>query len=134
MKSLDELAKIREEALLNMCVRDDSKDIRIVVGMATCGISAGARPVLQALMEEVKLRNLKYVSVNQTGCIGVCRFEPIIEIHEAGKEKVTYIEMTPDRARKIVAEHVVNGNVIDEYTIGSAEAKYTSHGTVEDNY
>lgn len=121
MKSLDELAKIREEALLNVCVRDNSKDIRIVVGMATCGISAGARPVMQALMEEVKLRNLKYVSVNQTGCIGICKYEPIIEVYEAGKDKVTYVEMTPEKAKKVIAEHIVNGNVIDEYTIGNAK-------------
>lgn len=132
MKSLAELAKIREEALTNMGVRDDSKDIRIVVGMATCGISAGARPVLQALVEEAKLRNLKNVSISQTGCIGICKFEPIIEVFEAGKEKVTYIEMTPERAKKIISEHIVNGNVIDDYTIGSANSKYSSHGTVED--
>lgn len=132
MKSLEELAKIREKTLMDMGVRDDSKDIRIVVGMATCGISAGARPVLQALVEETKTRNLKNVTISQTGCIGICKFEPIIEVFEAGKDKVTYIEMTAEKAKKIIAEHVVNGNVIDEYTIGSANTKYSSHGTVED--
>ncbi len=121
MKSLEELAKIREEAIKDMNIRSESSDIRIVVGMATCGISAGARPVLQALVEEVKTRSLGNVSIAQTGCIGVCRFEPIIEVYEPGKEKVTYIEMTEEKAKKVINEHIVNGNVIDAYTIGSAE-------------
>ncbi len=132
MKSLDELAKIRDEAKSKMGVREGSKDIRIVVGMATCGISAGARPVLKALVEEIKIRSLQDISVSQTGCIGICRYEPIIEVFESGKEKVTYIEMTPEKAKKIVSEHIVNGNVIDDYTIGSVSGKYSSHGTVED--
>ncbi len=133
MKSLEELAKIREEAKSKMGIREESKNIRIVVGMATCGISAGARPVLKALVEEIKNRNLKDVSVGQTGCIGICRFEPVVEVFEPGKEKVTYIEMTPERAKKIVSEHIVNGHVIDEYTIGMVNPKYSSHGTAEDN-
>ncbi len=133
MKSLEELAKIREEAKSKMGIRKESTAIRIVVGMATCGISAGARPVLKALVEEVKTRNLKDVSVGQTGCIGICRFEPVIEVFEPGKEKVTYIEMTPERAKKVISEHIVNGHVIDEYTIGMVNPKYSSHGTAEDN-
>lgn len=132
MKSLEELSKIREEAKSKMGIREGSKDIRIVVGMATCGISAGARPVLKALVEELKVRNLKNVSVSQTGCIGICRFEPIIEVFEPGKDKVTYIEMTSEKAKKIISEHIVNGNVINDYTIGSVSGKYSSHGTVED--
>jgi len=121
MKSLEELSKIREEAISEMGIHDNSKDIRIVVGMATCGISAGAKPIFQALNDEIKTRNLKNVKVIQTGCIGVCRFEPIIEIYDAGKEKVTYIEMTPEKARKVISEHIVNGNVIDDYTIGNVK-------------
>lgn len=121
MKSLEELAKIREEAIKKMDIRDDSKSTRIVVGMATCGISAGARPVLMSLVEEVKKRNLQDVSVNQTGCIGVCKLEPIVEVYTPGEEKVTYVEMTAEKAKRVVAEHIVNGKVVDEYTIGNAQ-------------
>jgi NADP-reducing hydrogenase subunit HndB len=121
MKSLEELAKIREEALKKVDIRKDRKGTRIVVGMATCGISAGARPVLTTLLEEVQKRNLQEVEVTQTGCIGVCRLEPIVEVYREGEEKVTYVEMTEEKAKKVIAEHIVNGKVVTEYTIGAAE-------------
>lgn len=120
MKSLEELAKIREEALKVIELRDGSKDVRIVVGMATCGITAGARPVLIKFIEEVNNRNLNNVIVEQVGCIGMCRYEPMVEVFKDG-EKVTYIELTPEKVSKIVAEHIVNGKVVSEFTIGSAE-------------
>lgn len=123
MKSLQDLAKIREEALKKVNLRNEDKSTRIVVGMATCGISAGARPVLSALIEDVQTRGLSDVEVTQTGCIGVCRLEPIIEVYRNGEEKVTYVELTPEKAKKIVVEHIVNGNVVTEYTIGAAEGK-----------
>ncbi|BEP28465.1 (2Fe-2S) ferredoxin domain-containing protein [Helicovermis profundi] len=123
MKSLEELAKIRENARQKVGLREDGKGTRIVVGMATCGISAGARPVLAALVEEVNKRWLTDVEVTQTGCIGVCRLEPIVEVYKDGKEKVTYVEMTEEKARKIIAEHIVNGKVVTEYTIGAVEGK-----------
>jgi len=119
MKSLADLAKIREEALKSVSVRSDRKGTRIVVGMATCGISAGARPVLKAMVEEVAKRNLQEVEVTQTGCIGVCRLEPIVEIYKEGEEKVTYVEMNEAKAKRVIAEHLVNGNVVTEYTIGA---------------
>ena len=121
MKSLDELKKIREEAIKNIDLRNTNKSTRIVVGMATCGISAGARPVLNALVEEVNKRNLKDVQVVQTGCIGMCRYEPIVEVYKQGEEKVTYIYMNPEKTRRVVVEHIVNGNIVSEYTIGSEE-------------
>lgn len=121
MKSLEELKKIREEAKKKVDLREDRKGTRIVVGMATCGISAGARPVLMALLEETKKRNLNDVTVNQTGCIGVCRLEPIVEVYRPGEEKVTYVDMTPEKAKKVIAEHIVNGKVVTEYTIGAYE-------------
>ncbi|TCO70735.1 (2Fe-2S) ferredoxin domain-containing protein [Marinisporobacter balticus] len=121
MKSLEELAKIREEAIKKVDIRREREGTRIVVGMATCGIAAGARPVLMALLEEVKVRNLKDVLVNQTGCIGVCRLEPIVEVYKPGEEKVTYVNMTPEKAKEMVAQHIVNGKVIDPYTIGAIE-------------
>lgn len=121
MKSLADLAKIREEAQKSVSLRGDRKGTRIVVGMATCGIAAGARPVLKAMVEEVAKRNLQDIEVTQTGCIGVCRLEPLVEVHAEGQEKVTYVEMTEAKAKRVIAEHIVNGNVVSEYTIGSTE-------------
>jgi len=121
VKSLDELAKIREESIKKVDVRMERKGTRIVVGMATCGISAGARPVLATLLEEAQKRALKDVEISQTGCIGVCRLEPIVEVYSEGREKVTYIEMTEEKAKRVIAEHIVNGNIVTEYTIGSSE-------------
>lgn len=121
MKSLAELAKIREEALKKVDIRKDRKGTRIVVGMATCGISAGARPVLTAMIEEVQKRNLADVEVTQTGCIGVCRLEPIVEVYKEGEEKVTYVEMDAEKAKRVIAEHIVNGQVPSELTIGAVE-------------
>ena len=121
MKSLDELKKLRDESLKNMELRDTEKEIRVVVGMATCGIAAGARPVLSAIVEEVAKRNLKNVQVVQTGCIGMCIYEPIVEIYTPDKEKVTYVHVDAERAKRIVAEHIVNGNVVNEFTIGAVE-------------
>lgn len=122
MKSLAELAKIREKAIKKVDIRSGGKSTRIVVGMATCGISAGARPVLTALLEEVQKRNLSDVEVTQTGCIGVCRLEPIVEVYtEEGK--VTYVEMSPEKVARVVAEHIVNGKVVSEFTIGAYEDK-----------
>jgi len=121
MKSLAELSKIREEALKRVDLRTDRKGTRIVVGMATCGITAGARPVLTALLEEAQKRGLKEVEITQTGCIGVCRLEPIVEVYSEGNEKVTYVEMDAEKAKRVIAEHIVNGNVVTEYTIGAVE-------------
>ncbi len=121
MKSLEELSKIREEALKKVDIRNEREGTRIVVGMATCGISAGARPVLMSAVEEVNKRNLKDVIVSQTGCIGVCRLEPIVEVYKQGEEKVTYVEMDPEKVKKVIADHIVNGKVVDEYTIGAAK-------------
>ncbi len=121
MKSLQELAKIRDEAKSKINLRKDRKGTRIVVGMATCGISAGARPVLTALLEEVSKRGLPDVEVTQTGCIGVCRLEPIIEVYKEGDDKVTYVEMTAEKAKKVIADHIVNGQVVTDFTIGAYE-------------
>ncbi|MBS4539295.1 (2Fe-2S) ferredoxin domain-containing protein [Clostridium sp. D2Q-11] len=121
MKSLEELKKIREEAIKNVDLRQEREGTRIVVGMATCGISAGARPVLMAMVEEANKRNLTDVKINQTGCIGMCSLEPIVEIYRPGEEKVTYVNMTPEKARKVIAEHIVNGKIVDEYTVGSVQ-------------
>ena len=122
MKSLEELKAIRERMQKQVGLREaDDDSIWVVVGMATCGIAAGARPVLNALVEEVNKRGLKNVQVTQTGCIGVCRLEPIVEVYVPGQEKVTYVKMTPEKVPQIVAQHLVNKQVVTEYTIGAAE-------------
>lgn len=121
MKSLEELAALRKKALEDVDLRKNDANKKVVVGMATCGIAAGARPVLAAFVEEVGTRGLKDVVVSQTGCIGVCRLEPIAEVFVGDQEKVTYVKLTPEKARRIVSEHLVNGNVVSEYTIGAAE-------------
>ena len=122
MKSLAELQALRDSMKGKIGVRDDAEgNIRVVVGMATCGIAAGARPVMTAFLEEAAKRNLEHVTVTQTGCIGMCRLEPIVEVFEPNKEKVTYVKMTPEKAVRVEAEHIVNGNPVTEYTIGAVE-------------
>ena len=120
MKTLAELQAIREQMKNKMNIREESEaGTRIVVGMATCGIAAGARPVLTTLSEEVAKRELKDVLVTQTGCIGICQFEPVVEVVAPGKDKVTYVKMTPEMAVRVVNDHIVNGNVVQEFTIGA---------------
>ncbi len=122
MKSLEELKALRESMQAKMNLRKDDTEItRVVVGMATCGIAAGARPVLNAFVEEVNKRGLANVQVTQTGCIGVCRLEPVVEVYVPGQEKVTYVKMTADKVPTIVAQHIVNKQVVTDYTIGAAE-------------
>lgn len=122
MKSLKELEEIKQRTLDSVNLRKDRMGgTRVVVGMATCGIAAGARPVLLTFLEEVKKRNLGDVTVSQTGCIGVCRLEPMVEVTRPGEEKVTYVKMTADKVKRVIAEHIVNGHVVNEYTIGAAE-------------
>lgn len=120
MKSLEELKAIREkmQGAVNVRESDDNK-IRVVVGMATCGIAAGARPVLNAFTEEVAKRNLGNVSVTQTGCIGICQYEPVVEVFTPDGSKTTYIKMTAEKAVRVVADHLVNNSVVNEYTIGT---------------
>ena len=120
MKSLAELAAIREKMKDKVVLREGTGEIRVVVGMATCGIAAGARPVLNAFVEEVSKAGLsEKVTVSQTGCIGVCQFEPVVEIFEAGKDKVTYVKMTAEKAAEVVEKHLKGGNIVSEYTISN---------------
>ena len=122
MKSLAELQAIKEKMKSRIVLREGSCDIRVVVGMATCGIAAGARPVLNTIVEEVNNANLcEKVTITQTGCIGYCQLEPIVEVFEAGKEKVTYIKMTPDKAKEVVEKHLKGGNVVTEYTVANID-------------
>ena len=122
MKSLAELAAIRDKMQNKVNIREGEGGIRVVVGMATCGIAAGARPVLNAFVEEVAGAGLSdSVTVTQTGCIGICQYEPVVEVFEAGKDKVTYVKMSPEKVKKVMEEHIKNGKVVSEYTIDMAE-------------
>ena len=123
MKSLAELEAIRKATLSRINVRTEEKGetTRVVIGMATCGIAAGARPVMLSFMDEIQKRQLAHVTVSQTGCVGMCRLEPMVDVIVPGKEKVTSVHVQPDMVPRIVAEHVVNGRPVQEYTIGAAE-------------
>jgi NADP-reducing hydrogenase subunit HndB len=122
MKSLEELKAIRAKMKQQMDLRDnDESNIRVVVGMATCGIAAGARPVMTAFLDEINRRGLTNITVSQTGCIGVCRLEPVAEVFVPGQEKVTYVRLRPEMVPAIVEQHLVNHNVVQDYTIGAAE-------------
>ena len=123
MKSIADLEAIREKTLKEISLRENKDAVRVVVGMATCGIAAGARPVMNAFVEEINKRNLKNVNVTMTGCIGVCRLEPIAEIIEPNGERTTYVKLSPEMVSRIVTEHIVNGNPVSEYTIGAEEGK-----------
>ena len=117
MKSLAELQAIKEKMQGKVALREGSGDKRVVVGMATCGIAAGARPVLNAFVEQVNAAGLTAsVTVTQTGCIGICQYEPVVEVFAPGKEKVTYVKMTAEKVEKVIAEHIKGGKVVEEYT------------------
>jgi NADP-reducing hydrogenase subunit HndB len=120
MKSLAELQAIRDRARAAVNIRENSEaKTRVLVGMATCGIAAGARPVLTAIVDEVAKRDLSDIMVTQTGCIGICQYEPVVEVIDAAGDKTTYVKMTPEKALRVVNDHLVNGNVVTEYTIGA---------------
>ena len=118
MKSLEELKAIREKMQGQVGFRSENENgTRIVVGMATCGIASGARPVLNELVKQVSDRKLDAVAVTQTGCIGLCQYEPIVEVYKPGEEKVTYVKMTPAKAIEVLDKHVLGGTVIEDYTL-----------------
>ncbi len=120
MKSLEDLKKMRQAALKKVEVRNGGKDYRVVVGMATCGIAAGARPVLNKLVEETAQHDYNCI-VTQTGCIGMCKYEPIVEVYGKDGSHTTYVYMTPEKAERILTEHVGKGQVVEEYTVDAAQ-------------
>ncbi|MGP1441713.1 MAG: (2Fe-2S) ferredoxin domain-containing protein [Anaerovoracaceae bacterium] len=119
MKSLAELAELRQKSFDKINMRDGEAKKRVVVGMATCGIAAGARPVMNAFIEELKKRNINDVQVGMTGCMGMCALEPMVEIYDAEGNKTTYVHMSPEKAVRVVAEHLVNGKPVAELTIAN---------------
>ncbi len=123
MKSLAELQKIKARMQNKVVLREGSGDIRVVVGMATCGIAAGARPVLNEFVKDVSEEGLQdKVTVSQTGCIGICQYEPVVEVFQADKEKVTYVKMTAEKAKEVVEKHLKGGKVVEQYTIGAYQS------------
>ncbi len=121
MKSLEELRALKEKTKAEMNLRNEQNGLRVVVGMATCGIAAGARPVMNTFVEEIAKRQLNNVKVTMTGCIGLCKLEPIVEVIDPSGDKVTYVKMDAQKATRVVAEHLVNGKIVSEYTIKAEE-------------
>ena len=122
MKSLEELKAIRDKMKGQIGMRsEDDDNIRVVVGMATCGIASGARPVLNLLVNEVQARNLENITVTQTGCIGLCQYEPIVEVFEPGREKITYVKVNEEKTLEILEQHLIKGNVVDKYLLHMEE-------------
>ena len=122
MKSLAELQAIKNKMADRVSVRTSSGSTRIVVGMATCGIAAGARPVLNAFVEGISEAGLSGdVIVTQTGCIGICQYEPVVEVFEKDREKTTYVKMTAEKAKEVIEKHIKGGSPVTEYTIGATQ-------------
>ncbi|HHY42524.1 MAG TPA: (2Fe-2S) ferredoxin domain-containing protein [Thermoanaerobacterales bacterium] len=118
IKSIEELKKIRDQArdMINLRMDNETKT-RVVVGMGTCGIAAGARQVMLAILDELKKRNITDVVVTETGCIGLCQYEPLVDVIKPDQPKVTYVNMNPEKAREIVVKHIINNQVVDEYVV-----------------
>ena len=118
MKTLAELAAIREKMKDKVSLREGTNDTRIVIGMATCGIAAGARPVLNAFVEQVSKEGLTdTVTVSQTGCIGICQYEPVVEVYKGGEEKVTYVHMSEDKVARVIEEHIKGGKPVADFML-----------------
>jgi NADP-reducing hydrogenase subunit HndB len=130
MKTIQELEEIRKKAFEDINPGLDRKSTRIVIGMATCGIAAGARPVMNAIIDELKRNDISNVIVSQTGCIGICKLEPVVEVYMPGREKITYVKMNVTRARRMIYEHVIGGKVIDEFTMHLVDGKVLNDYTV----
>ena len=127
MKSSTEIQAIREKA---KTLVSGERDMRILVGLATCGIAAGARPVQQAFEEAVSELGLKAsTEVVRTGCIGICQYEPVVEIYETGKEKVTYVRMNEEKAKRVAIEHIQGGKIVEEFTIGNDKGVFSLNDT-----
>ena len=123
MKSIEEIMAIRDKMKAQISNRDnadDSTETPIVVGHATCGIASGAVPVFIAFVEEVQKRNLENVRVVRSGCLGMCKLEPMVEVFVPGEEKVTYVYITPDKVKKIMDDHIEKGKVCSEFLIQEA--------------
>ena len=122
IKSLEDLRKIKAESQKNTEARKNN-DTQIIIGMGTCGIAAGAREVMAAVLVELAERNLHDVAVLQTGCIGMCQKEPLLDIVRPGEDRVTYGPVKPQDVSRIIAEHLVNGNVVEDLVVAKIPNK-----------
>lgn len=120
MKTIEDLRRLREQVESQTKLRY-STGTRIIVGMGTCGIAAGARDVMAAILSEVAKRGLEDVSVTQTGCIGMCEKEVLVDIIRQGEPRITYGQVTPEAIPRIIAEHVVNGRIVEEMIVGKMD-------------
>ncbi len=121
MKTLKDLEELRKKAQESTRLRESSEGTKIVVGMGTCGIAAGARDTMSAVMDEISKRDIEDVSITQTGCVGMCEQEPIVEVARPGLPKVTYGHIDAEKARKIIAQHIVNGQIVGEWVISTQD-------------
>ncbi|MCY6371453.1 (2Fe-2S) ferredoxin domain-containing protein [Clostridium ganghwense] len=131
--TIEDIEKIRIKNLGKVNQEKDRKNTRIVVGMGTCGIAAGAAPVYDVIEDEIKRLGLENIILEKTGCIGACRLEPIVEVIKPGEEKVTYVKVTPNKSRKIVREHIVGGKAVEEFTIHLIENRILNDFTIIDD-
>lgn len=120
MKSLEELKELRENLQKEMSARNSADKAKIIIGMGTCGIAAGARDILQAVLEEIEKRDLDII-ITQTGCIGMCEKEPLLDVKLPGKERITYGNVSKKDVERIIVEHVINGNVVEDLAVARLE-------------
>jgi NADP-reducing hydrogenase subunit HndB len=117
IKSLEDLKRLREEALEKRKVKSESGSAQVIVAMGTCGIAAGARETMKSILSEIETDNLSGIVVTQTGCIGLCEREPIVQVVIGENPKVTYGKVTPEVARRILKEHVLDGKPVQDFVI-----------------
>jgi len=116
MKSLAELQEYKKKSIQNMKTKKENQGYKVIVGMATCGIAAGGEKIMKAFKDNLKMRNI-HVPVSITGCVGVCRLEPMADVIDEHGNKTTYIILTPEKVERIVQNHIINGQIVSEYTI-----------------
>lgn len=116
LKTIEDLKKLRSEAQADLKVRMET-GTKIIVGMGTCGIAAGARETMHAILEELKKREIE-ANVTTVGCIGMCVKEPLVDIEQAGKPRITYGNVKPDMVPRIIEEHLIKGRVVEEWVVG----------------
>ncbi len=121
LKNVEELKKLREEAQKDLMVRTQT-GTRIIVGMGTCGIAAGAREVMHAILKELEARKIE-AHVETVGCVGMCAKEPLVDIEQAGKSRVRYANVAPENVPRLIEEHLIQGRVIQEWAIGRLDAR-----------
>ncbi len=117
VKSLEDLKKLRAEAIEKRNLKTAEGKAQVIVGMGTCGIAAGARDTMKAILEYIESQSLNGIIVTQTGCIGLCEKEPIVQVVVGGQPKVTYGKVNPEVARRIMKEHVVAGEPVKDFVI-----------------